>query len=67
MQTVAIKINDAALENVMYILKNLSKDVEIVGSFEIEPIEQSDDDYKLLNATTGEKSYKIDDVLKRFE
>jgi len=67
MHTLALKINDEAYDNVIYLLKNLSKDVEIVASFEIESLDESDEDYKLLLDTRAEKSYKIDDVLKEFE
>lgn len=67
MHTLALKINDDAYDKVMYLLNNLSKDVEIVGSFEIESLDENDEDYKLLLETRDEKSYKIDDVIKEFE
>ena len=67
MQTVAIKINDSAYEKVMYLLKNLSKDVEIVGSFDIEALNKKDADYALLLATRAEKSRSLEDVIKDFQ
>ena len=67
MQTVAIKINDSAYEKVMYLLKNLSKDVEIVGSFDIETLGKKDADYALLSATRAEKSRPLEDVIKDFQ
>ncbi len=67
MQTVAIKINDSAYEKVMYLLKNLSKDVEIVGSFDIETLDKKDTDYALLSVTRGEKSRPLEDVIKDFQ
>jgi len=67
MQTVAIKINDSAYEKVMYLLKNLSKDVEIVGSFDIEVLSEKDADYVLLSNTRGEKSRPLEDVMKDFQ
>jgi len=67
MQTVAIKINDSAYEKVMYLLKNLSKDVEIVASFDIEVLSEKDPDYALLSNTRGEKSRPLEDVMKDFQ
>ena len=74
---VTIDIKESALEKVMYLLRNLKDDVKIIswvpgGELNIEVIEEDDPDFVHVKEARerrerGEKTYNIDEVLKKFE
>ena len=73
--TLTINIRDNAVSQVMYLLKNLQKDVKIIDSdfgMDIEKIQEDDPDFQYIidarNARkNGERTYSLDEIMAEFE
>jgi len=73
--TLTINIRDNAVSQVMYLLKNLQKDVKIIDSdfgMDIEKIQEDDPDFQYIidarNARkNGERTYSLDEIMTEFE